>query len=112
MIYSLDIRVVSNNQTILDAIENKVPAKLDNKMWAEEYEVTQGLNNDGNKCIDIMVRFNEDAERQTILNWMKTKAQNVQADILTGSYVAKHRCDHDLGNGRTGCGPKTIIWSK
>ena len=119
MIYALEVFVVSENQAILDAIENKVPAKLDSRIWANEYRVKQGVSptlpsepseTAGKKFVRVRVRFNETADRLTILNWMKTKAQNVQADILSGSYVAYHACDHKTKED--GCNPSTILWSK
>lgn len=112
MIYSLDTVVVCNNQTILDAIKNKVPAKLDNQIWADEYTVSQGTSENGDSQVSIMVRFKEDVKRQAILTWIKNKAQAVQAEILEGSYIGYHLCDHDLGNGKIGCTPRTILWSK
>ena len=107
MIYSLDILILSNNQTLLDAIKDKVPDKLDDIIWSDDYSIDDVENG-----VSIMVRFNEEAERQTVLNWMKTKAQQVKDDILLGSYVAYHLCDHDLGDGQVGCTPPTTLWSK
>lgn len=111
MIYSLDIYIVCNNQAILDAIENKVPAKLDSQIWPDDYSVNQGVDEENNKFIQIMVRFRDIANRQVVLNWMKTKAQNIQAEILPGSYVGYHLCDHNK-DGQPGCGETIKLWSK
>lgn len=119
MVHGLEIFIVSEKQTLLDAIENKVPAKLDSRMWADGYTVTQGIMPNlpsedpvtaGKKFIRVRIAFNETADRQTIMDWMKTKAQGVKANILKGSYIAYHRCDHKTKED--GCDSPTILWSR
>ena len=102
---------VAGNQAIIDAIKTKIPAKLDSKMWAEGYSINQGTDPNGNEVLTIEVRFYDEAHRTTALNWIKNKAGQVAGQLLDGSYVGYHSCDHDE-TVRTGCSPITKVWEK
>lgn len=109
-VYSLDIHLITNNTTIINAVSAAVPAKLDARMWADEYTLGTGTNEDGDNFINIMVRFNEDAERTTVWNWMKSKRDQVVGQLLTGSFIRLHTCYHDETPVK-GC-VETNLWSK
>lgn len=119
MVHNLEILIISESQTLLDAIEQKVPAKLDGRMWADEYTVVQGVfptlpsepsEIRGKKFVRVRIHFNETADRQAIMNWMKTKVQSVLGKILKGSEITYHECDHKTRGD--GCGPTKVLWSK
>ena len=109
MKHSLDIKIVCNDQTIIDAIKAKVPAKLDSKVWSDGYDFDESVD-DGNKQLRAMVRFNLDTDRQVAWTWIRDKAEQVKADLLAGSYVRLHTCYHDE-TPQKGC-VETLIWSK
>lgn len=95
MKYSLSIHIVTNNQSIIDAFMIKSPAKLDNKVWAEEHTIVEGIDIDGNKYISALINFNQDADRTVIWEWMKNKKDQVLGDLLDGSHMELIKCYHD-----------------
>ena len=111
MKHSLDFHIVCNNDTILDGIETKLPAKLDGKVWADGYDFSRDVNMDGNKFVSGFIRFNVEVDRQTILNQIKDSiTPSIKSQILTGSFLAWHTCNHDEA-GVVAC-VQTKIWSK
>ena len=109
MTYSLDLYIICNDQTVIDAIKAKVPLKVDSSVWAEDYTLSEIVQEDGNKALKVSVRFNESSKRQVALDWIKTKAQQVAGQILPGSWVGYHECPHDE---KKRCGQITKLWSK
>lgn len=110
MKHSLDAHIITNTTSILDWIESNVPSKLDSTVWANQYDIGRGIDIDGNNYISLMIRFNNIPDRQVIMDKLQTKAQQVVGQLLTGSYLRLHTCDHDLEQ-RTGC-VETYIWRK
>lgn len=116
MIYALGLHLITDSQTVIDTFKVKIPAKLDSKIWETEYNVGE-ISEDGHKVLEVMVRFNEQADRTTSLNWLANKAAELEPQLLTGSYVTKHKCWHDnldeAGEPipNTPCVP-IVVWSK
>ncbi len=110
MKYSLDLHIITNKQDVIDALLTKIPAKLDARVWADEYEAAEGLNTEGNRYVNAKVRFNEDAERTTVWNWMKNKKDEANEFILTGSFIRLHTCYHD--SNPPGKCIETNLWRK
>ena len=111
MKHSLDFYIVCNNDTILNAIETKLPVKLDGKVWADGYNMGRGIDFDGNKFIRGNIRFNAEIDRTTILNQIKNSiTPTIASQILAGSYLAKHACNHDEA-GVIAC-TSIKIWEK
>jgi hypothetical protein len=112
MKYSLDVHVICNNQTIIDALKAKVPAKTDAQLWDVEYHKEEGTDIDGNKFLSAEVRFNQEVDRTVAWNWLKNKVQEagILPQILTGSYLRVHKCYHDEVPERA-C-EITDVWSK
>lgn len=113
--HCLQVILITDNTDILDATEDKINGVLASKLWANEYKVKRGvfkvIGEPSHPLLDIDVRFNVDTDMQTIKDWMKTKAQNVVGDLLGGSYIQVHVCNHD-NNANTGCPQPTTVWSK
>ena len=95
MVYSLDVHLVTNNNAVINAVMDQVPTKLDSRVWADRYDLSTGPDIEGNNYIHIMVRFNQDADRSVVWNWMKGKKDQVINKILPGSYIRLHNCFHD-----------------
>lgn len=110
MKYALGLYIVSNDQVLLDALEAKIPAKLDSKLWEKEYIVNRVTNEDGNGSLVVKVRFNLQADRTTALNWLASKAETEKIKTMSGSKVTKHKCYHDE-TPRQSCSEITV-WSK
>ena len=111
MKHSLDFLIICNNDAILDGIETKLPAKLDGKVWADGYDLSRGVGMDGNKFVSGCIRFNVEVDRETILNQIKNSiTPTIKSQILTGSWLAWHSCNHDEA-GVVSC-TLTKIWSK
>lgn len=111
MLYCLEAKIITNNPDIITVIKNKIPDRLDSKMWVDDYDIGEGTDADGNKMVYIEVRFKLDADRQATLNWIKDKAQNVVGQLLAGSYLSYHLCDHNEVV-KNGCSKPIILWSK
>ena len=111
MKHSLDFHILCNDDKILDAIETKLPVKLDGKVWASGYAMERGITFEGNKFIAGNIRFNIEIDRQTVLNNVKDSiTPTIKAQILTGSYLAIHACNHDE-SGVVAC-TSIPVWSK
>ena len=114
MKYSFDFYIICNDQTVLDAVKAGIPDTTDSKVWNVEYDKTQWFTEDANKVFSGMVRFNSQADRDTLLNAVKNQVKDslILSKILKGSWIAEHLCDHDKPFAkRTGC-TRNIIWSK
>ena len=114
MKYSFDFHIICNDQTVLDAVKAGIPAVVDSKVWNVEYDKSQWFNESGDKVFSGMVRFNSQADRDTLLDTVKNQVKDslVLSKILKGSWLAEHVCDHDKPFAeRTGCA-RTLIWSK
>ena len=111
MKHSLDFHIVCNNDNILNGIEAKLPAKLDGKVWANGYDLSRSVGMDGNKFVSGNIRFNVEVDRQTVLTQIKDSiTPTIQSQILSGSWLAWHSCNHDE-TGVIAC-TQTKIWSK
>ena len=111
---ALEINIICNDQTVLDWIKANIPAKLDNKVWAEEYTLSEGTIFMGvDKYISGHIPFNLQINRDNIRDAIKTKVQSsgVKVKILTGSYVNIHACNHDETGQVTAC-TSIPVWSK
>lgn len=112
MKYSLDIYIVTNNQLILDTIKTNIPSKLDTIIWANEYTAELGIDLRGNKYVNATIRFNDMPNRKIIRDKIQDRlTPTVLSQILKGSYIRLHTCNHDDRNKTTGC-IETEIWSK
>src|SRR3990167_475562 len=106
MKYSFDFHIICNDQTVLDAVKASIPAITDSKVWNVEYDKSQWWTEDANKVVSGMVRFNSQADRDTLLNAIKNQVKDslILSKILKGSWLAEHVCDHDKSlTARTGC---------
>ena len=111
MKFSLDFYIVCNNDAILDGIMQKVPSKLDGKVWQEGYDFYRGITFEGNKCLSGSIRFNAKIDRQTIFDNIKNSVTPaILSQILTGSFINIHSCNHDESSVM-GC-VSTRVWSK
>lgn len=104
MKYSLDINIICNDQAVLDLIVTKLPEVTDPRVWPDEYQapVIEADGVTGDLTLSATIRLKEEADRDSI----EDDILNI-AEVLTlcevGARVALHTCDHDLGEGRTGC---------
>lgn len=95
MVYWIGINVISNNQGLLNAVENVVPVKIDNRLWqTSEYKSARGIDLDGNKFFYSSLFFNDMAERdnfKVVVRGLSGMLNNV----LSGSYIKMTKCWHD-----------------
>src|SRR3990170_562878 len=111
---ALELNIICNDQVILDWIKANIPAKLDNTVWAEGYNISEGVVFMGtDKCITGIICFNSIVDRENIRDVIKTKVQSsgVKAKILTGSYIRIHSCNHDEVGLVIAC-TSIPVWSK
>ena len=113
MKYALEFNIVCNDQTVLDWIKTNVPAKLDGKVWAQEYTLSEGIIFMGtDKYISGHIPFNSQIDRDSIRDAIKTKVQSsgVKAKILSG-LINIHACNHDETGQVMAC-TSIPVWSK
>ena len=95
MKYSLDLRIISNDQATRDAILASLPSGDDSRVWAEGFDaLTESKDDNGDAVLSGMIRFNESADRDTIENEVKD-AQGMFSLCEPGSYLRLHICHHD-----------------
>ena len=95
MIHWIGINVISNNQGLLNAVENVIPESVDNRLWqTSEYQLVSGINPDENKFLYASLFFNDVTERnnfKVILRGVNGMLNNA----LSGSYIKMTKCWHD-----------------
>ena len=107
MRYSLDIRIIGN-QTYLDSIRAELPAKNDKMVDTNLYNApTITETEEGNLQISGMIRFIEDADRETVKNRILNLAGSFD-EAFVGSRMALHTCYHDEETPKP-C-KETVIW--
>ena len=106
-IFELNIYAISNNPEVHTKLRNKIPAKLDARVWADGYDVIESEAG-GIPTTSISVRFNQSADRTVILNQINALAE-FKPGCEIGSFIKKHKCYHDEG---LGCDPSVTIWEK
>jgi len=95
MKHSLDLRIVCNDKTTLDAIAAALPGVDDARMWAEQYNApTQLVDENGDFVLSGMMRFNEDVDRAGVEDSVQGIA-GMFALCEPGSYLRLHTCHHD-----------------
>ncbi len=93
--YSLDLYVISNDQTTLDDVLAALPGPDDPTVWPDEYAApVQGVNESGDKTLSGVIRFNADTDRAAVEDAVKNVA-GVFSDCEPGSYLRLHICHHD-----------------
>lgn len=94
MKHSLDIRIISNNQGTLDGIMAALPGKDDSRVWSEQYNLTQSVDENGDNVISGMIRFKEDQDRADVMA-VAESVEGMFALCEPGSYLRLHTCYHD-----------------
>ena len=92
---ALDINIISNKQSVLDAIKAALPLQSDSKVWGEEYSLAQILPMGSNiPALVGSIRFNDGVDRDVVLNSVIDIA-GIFPQCEVGSYVRLHTCYHD-----------------
>lgn len=108
-LYETNILAISSNPEVHTDLRDKIPAKLDARVWADDYRIVSGIYLDsGIPYTYVSVRFNASADRTTILNQINALTE-FKTDCEIGSYIKKHKCFHDEGGD---CNPPVVIWRK
>lgn len=95
MKHSLDLMIVCNDKTTLDAITNALPSADDSRVWAEQYQApVQSVDENGNAVLSGMVRFHEDIDRTDIEDAVQSVG-GMFSLCEPGSYLRLHDCYHD-----------------
>lgn len=110
MVYSLDIYLLCNNSNTIGIIRSQIPNVIDSKLWSNEYTLASGVEDDGTRFLNVVLKFKAESERDLFLTWLKDKAGKYTSDMLLGSFISKHDCNHDE-DSITGC-TSNIVWSK
>jgi hypothetical protein len=100
MVYSLDVYIICNNQTILDKILAKLPPKTNPQVWPDDYrDPTQTVDDSANKVITAMIRLNQDNYRSVIMNDLggEVTLGQIYDFFIVGSWIRFHKCFHDEG---------------
>lgn len=92
--YSLDFRLITTNQTLINDAVALMPNSGDVKVLPELYEIgaTQ-INEDGFYERHVMIRYKTEADRDARYTQLTTAA--VTTGFKKGSYLQKHTCYHD-----------------
>lgn len=93
MIHSLDINILTNNQGLLNAVNNQLPTKTDSRIWDSEYVLHEG-EEDGIKYIRGHIRFHNDNDRLGVVTALRGLSGMIHA-CEEGSYLKGHNCYHD-----------------
>lgn len=124
MVYCLSVRIVTDSQSVIDAIEVKVKARTDAQLWQDDVDWAKMTYADSNGHLVLYgeMRFLEEAEMDTSLTWMKNETNTYEALLISaegeepGSYVEAHTCDHrKLFEGTHGAGDACTVtyrWDK
>ena len=107
MIYSIKVHIHSNNQGILNAVKNIIPAKDDPIVNLEYYNIQEGSAEPFMDCSFFMsdIQFNEKVDRDVALQSIKGLNGIINA-CLSGSKVIGYIHKHDEG---LPCEQETIL---
>ena len=97
----IGINIRSNNQGLLNAIENAMPNRADNRLWiSNENIVYRGFDFDGTGLIHASLFFNDFNERANFRATLGAINGFLHA-ALPGSFLKTSKCWHDekLPNG-------------
>lgn len=91
----IGIRVISNNQGLLNAVENMLPNRLDSRLWdSEQFTITRDFDMNGQEFIFASLFFNDFSERANF----KAALGGITGFLhtaLAGSFVKMSKCWHD-----------------
>mgnify|MGYP001589295623 FL=1 len=95
MKHSLDINIISDKQSVLDAIRAALPLQSDSKVWGEEYSLAQILPMGSNiPALVGSIRFNDGVDRDVVLSSIVDVA-GIFPQCEVGSCIWLHTCYHD-----------------
>jgi len=95
MKHSLDLYIVSNNQSVIDQLIAAAPAQEDETVWANGYKgITQSEDENGDHVLSGIVRFNEELSRDQAQVAIMGLA-GMFALCEPRSYIRLHTCYHD-----------------
>lgn len=88
MKYSLDIKLITNNAGIRNAVKNILPSDSDPKIWPDEYIVTESEEENGDKFVYATLPFHDKTERDNFRADLKGLGGVIHA-CLSGSYIRR-----------------------
>jgi hypothetical protein len=95
MVYWIGINVISNNQGLLNAVENVIPDKIDNRLWqTSEYQANKGIDDDGNNFFYASLFFDDITERDNF-HVVLRGINGMLHSAMAGSYIKMTKCWHD-----------------
>lgn len=91
---SLSIHLIHANENVLDACENALRLKSDASVWADEYDVFRGQDENGNYTLNASIHFYDAAERDNAKAELKAVNGGINSCEL-GSKIMKLKSWHD-----------------
>ena len=91
----IGIKIRSNNKGLLNAVENALPHRLDNRLWdSNEYIVQRSFELDEIEIINVSLFFNDFNERANFKAALGAINGFIKA-ALPGSFIKTSKCWHD-----------------
>lgn len=117
MVYCLRVHLVTDDQIVIDVVKAKVKSRTNAELWQGDVGWVKKTYTNGNDRLVLLgtMRFLNEADMTTALNWMKSKTSLYKSLLIgeegmeDGSFVEAHTCDHRVGSG--GC-TVTFRWDK
>ena len=91
----IGLYIKSNNQGLLNAVENAIPSRFDNRLWnTKQYNLSRYFDLDGIEVVCASLFFNDFNERASFKAGLGGINGFLHA-ALPGSFLKMSKCWHD-----------------
>ncbi len=94
MKYSLDVKIITNNHGLRNAVKNILPSINHPGVWGGQYIWNEDVDGEGNSYFFAEIKFNVKSDRDGFTNSVKGLTGIIK-QCLKGSFVREHKCYHD-----------------
>ena len=102
MIYGLQVRIVTDSQTLIDGIKDKIKAKVNAKLWQDDLAWLKDTLTDSNGHLVLVaeVKYLSQVDRDVTLDWLKAQASSFKSLLIgpegweEGSLLIATDCIH------------------
>lgn len=98
MKHSLDIRLMAPDRAILDNVRSVLPPKSDQKVWGEQYNLSDVYRDVVTDSDDWILRANirlKDSKDRGDIKVLIENQKDIGSLLRSGSYIRLHTCYHD-----------------
>lgn len=101
--FSLDLNIICNDQSTLDAAIAATPSETDDRVWSVQYQgAKEYIDDDGNKVVTAKVRFHDKVDRDDIHDII-TQVQGLLTLCEVDTWIRLLICRHNPDTENSPC---------